>query len=474
MLKKIFKSFKIIFSKNIDASTPEGREQKRAKAIALTAITAAIEKIFATLIPLITVSVSRKYLGEEIYGLWMTVTSLFAVFQFADLGLGNGLQTNLSHAAGKDNNVEECRELISSTFTVLLSVSGGLIAVFLACYGFVDWASVVNAQSSNAVSLAGPAFLAVVIPNLINIPISLIQRTQLALQEGHNYHIWGIFGRILSLASVYLIAWLNLGPITLIACSTSITVVMSFINMIVYYGFKRKEYRPKFKYCKLSTVKLMFVTGVGFLLIAVLRTIGLSNLDNFIVANIDGLSTAGDYAICLKVSSILNIVVTMFGAPLWGVYGEAYARRELGYIKKNTYKMATMMLGLVGFATVVCMIVAKPVFYLWLGAEFEFNYFTLLGMLILQCLYAWASPFFMVLNGTGFIKKQIIAYAVFTVVSFPLKWILASQFGVHVMPWITGACYGLIMIPWTMKAASDVYNGKTKANVKSLKENVNS
>lgn len=469
MINKLLKSFKIIFSKNIDSSTPEGREQKRAKAIALTAITAAVEKIFATLIPLITVSVSRKYLGDEIYGLWMTVTSLFAVFQFADLGLGNGLQTNLSHAAGKENNVKECRELISSTFAVLLSVAGGLMAVFLTCYGFVDWASVVNAESERAMALAGPAFLAVVIPNLLNIPISLIQRTQLALQEGHNYHIWGIFGRILSLASVYIVAGFDLGPITLIACSTSISVVTSFINMIVYYGIRRPEYRPNFRCCRFNTVKLMFFTGVGFLAIAILRTIGLSHLDNFIVANIDGLSTAGNYSICLKVASILNIVVTMFGAPLWGVYGEAYARGELNYIRRNTYKMAGMMLGLTGFATAACLIVAKPVFYIWIGPDFEFNYLTLLGMLILQCLYAWASPFFMVLNGTGFIKKQIIAYSIFTAVSFPLKWILASNFGVDVMPWVTALCYGVIMIPLTMKASADICSGKIKAKVKSIK-----
>ena len=126
-ISKIIEDIKIIFQKNIDESTPEGRAQKRAKNIALTALSAAIEKIFATLIPLITVSVSRSYLGEEIYGLWLTVTSFFSVFQFADLGLGNGLQTHLSHASGKANNIDECKELISSTFTVLLSISGALI-----------------------------------------------------------------------------------------------------------------------------------------------------------------------------------------------------------------------------------------------------------------------------------------------------------------------------------------------------------
>ena len=103
--------------------------EKREQAIALTSVIASIAKIIALLVPFITVRVSRAYLGEEIYGLWSSVNSFFAVFAFADLGLGSGLQTNLSKATGKDNNEEECKRLISSTFIMLFSVAG--IIIFL-------------------------------------------------------------------------------------------------------------------------------------------------------------------------------------------------------------------------------------------------------------------------------------------------------------------------------------------------------
>ena len=123
--------FKIIFKRNIDTSTDEGRSQKREQAIALTSVIASISKIIALLVPFITVKVSRSYLGEEIYGLWSSVSSFFVIFAFADLGLGSGLQTNLSKARGKDNNDEECKKLISSTFIVLLSVTGIILFLFL-------------------------------------------------------------------------------------------------------------------------------------------------------------------------------------------------------------------------------------------------------------------------------------------------------------------------------------------------------
>ena len=222
IINKLKRTIKIILNKNIDASTPEGRAARRERAIVLTSTMGSIAKIIALMVPFITVRISRSYLGEEIYGLWSSVNSFFAFFAFADLGLGSGLQTNLSKASGKDNNDEECKRLISSTFIMLFMVAGSIIFLFLGCYYFVDWASLVGADSVEAIALAGPVFLAIVLPKLINIPIALTQRTQIALQEGYNYYSWSIIGSILAIASVYVNAYLGSPKLVMILCIKSI------------------------------------------------------------------------------------------------------------------------------------------------------------------------------------------------------------------------------------------------------------
>ena len=156
IISKFIKDLKIIFKKDIDVSTEEGRRLKREKSIALTSIIASIAKIIALLVPFITVKISKPYLGDQIYGLWQAVSSFFAAFAFADLGLGSGLQTNLSKASGKDNNETECKKLISSTFIVLLSVAGLIVCVCLCIFNFVDWATLFNAKNEEAIKLAGP------------------------------------------------------------------------------------------------------------------------------------------------------------------------------------------------------------------------------------------------------------------------------------------------------------------------------
>ncbi len=453
IIKKFSNNMKIILKKDIDTSTEEGRRQKREQAIALTSVIASIAKIIGLLVPFITVRVSRAYLGEEIYGLWSSVNSFFAVFAFADLGLGSGLQTNLSKANGKDD-VEESKRLISSTFIVLLSVAGFLIFLFLGVYNFINWASLVGAENPEAIALAGPVFLAIVIPKLIDVPMGLTQRTQVALQEGYNYYVWVIVGSVLSIISVYVNSFFGLPKQILILCSAAIPTIVSIINFIYYFCFsKRRTFFPKFKYFNWNTCKTMLVTGVGFLIIHVLMNIGLSNMDSFIVGKIDNLSMAGSYSICLKVAAVVNVIANMFGLPLWGVYGEALSRGDIDYVKKHVVKRAILMLGLTGFATLCGMLLSPIAFKLIVGDDFVYNPLTLLGMFTLQCIFAGSAPFFMILNGTGDVKTQIIAYGIFAPFSFILKYFLAKEFGVDVMPWITAICYLIIMYPIIIRRA---------------------
>ena len=185
MLKKYKNYISVLFQKN-DLSTEAGRGREREKRIALSALLAAVAKVFNTAIPLITMKITIGYLGTELYGLWATVTSFFALFAFADLGLGNGLQTELSRATGRDD-IKQCRTLISSAYLVLTIVPAFLLALLFVVYPFVNWGHLMNAESEEAMSLAGPFVLALFSSKMISVPASLVQRIHNSLQEGYGY-----------------------------------------------------------------------------------------------------------------------------------------------------------------------------------------------------------------------------------------------------------------------------------------------
>ena len=84
--------------------------KERLRRALLTSTSAVIARVISMAGPLITVPLALRYLGHERYGLWMTVTAMVGMFTFADLGLGNGLMTEVSQAEGKgeaDRALEE-------------------------------------------------------------------------------------------------------------------------------------------------------------------------------------------------------------------------------------------------------------------------------------------------------------------------------------------------------------------------------
>lgn len=445
-MTKLKELIKLIFHAEYDVSTEDGRVMERNRRIALTAITGVISKVLAMGIPLFTVRVTYTYLGEEIYGLWSAVTSFFSLFQFADLGLGNGLKTKLSQAYGK-NDLSLSKKLISSTYMLLLLVSGVLLALFLIVYPFIDWAKLMNAETEKAIVLAGSVVFAIVIPKILNIPLALVQRTQMAMQEGYKSNVWQAVAYLLSLISVYVIAKSDTGPLFMIWTSSMIVVMVSGLNMFTYHYIQKKEYKPSFKSLDATVSKVMFRTGGAFFLLSVLTTFGMA-LDNFIVARTISLSDAATYSILYKVSSMIGGITTMLSTPMWAANGEAFAKGDIKWIKDSTKKMTFLLLIISSLASLILIIISGPFFTLWIGKSFDFSIFLLVGMCIMQILLSSITSYFMVLNALGMVRKQIMIFIIYTPVSFALKYILANMYGAISIPWVGVLTYFfLVYIP---------------------------
>ncbi len=52
-----------------------------------------MSRLLAAALAIVTVPLTIGYLGSERYGLWITISSVVAMINFADLGIGNGPRT---------------------------------------------------------------------------------------------------------------------------------------------------------------------------------------------------------------------------------------------------------------------------------------------------------------------------------------------------------------------------------------------
>ena len=456
----------IAFQKPFDVTTIDGRSLERKRRIALTAITSTILKVLSMAVPLITLKITYDYLNAEIYGLWSAVATFFALFAFSDLGLGNGLQTKLSEANGKDD-IYLSRKIISNTYALLLIVACILITSFLILFPFVDWASVMNAQNTETTALAGSVVFVIVIPQLLSIPVAIIRRTQLALQEGFRSDLWSIGGYLTNVFLIVLIAKLDLGKLTLLTFTSFLPVLVSALNMFVYFRFQRKELGISFKFFDIKMAKSLLSLGIFFSVLSILTTVGLS-IDTFIVAKTINLSEAGSYSVIYRLSAIFSAIITIISAPLWGANGEAIARGDIKWVQRNTKQMSIILGSISILVSVVGLLLAKPVFKIWLGENFEFSFHALLWLAVLQILLSFISPYFMVLNALGVVKKQIILFAIYTPLSFILKYFLSSIYGVAAIPMIGSILYFIVIFVWVYYFANKeltkhIINKKTLA-----------
>ena len=461
-MSKIKQYIQLIFHGHYDTSTPEGRSLERSRNIALTAMSAMLAKVIAMITPLVTVRLTLTYMGEEIYGLWSAVTSFFTMFTFADLGLGSGLQTELSKASAlEDKSV--AKRLVSSTYAILTAVSMALILVFLVAYPFVNWAEVINAETEETIALVGGVVLAIVIPKFINIPLALIQRTQTAMQEGYRNYLWQCSGNLLSLFFVVVIYFLDLGALTMIWVSSMITVVVAFVNMVVYFKFQRPELMPDIKFFDKAISKRMLSTGVKFFVLSIFTSLSLS-IDNFIVAHTCSLSDVTPYSVMYKIVHLISVVTVMLSTPLWGANGEAMQRGEFEWVKKATRKITVMSFGLSATASVGLFVLIKPALLIITDGAVLPNYLLLAAMCLMQIVVSVTSPYFMTLNAAGIVKYQIVTYVIYALISLPLKYVLGSHFGMVAITWVGVVSYIVLLTVPTM------YKSKKYLNQKSIKQ----
>ncbi|MEO8251745.1 MAG: hypothetical protein ABI578_04635, partial [Chloroflexota bacterium] len=183
-----------------DTSTESGRGAERYRRAALTAIASGGARVVSLATLLLTVPITLGYLGSEQYGVVVTITALTAMLVFADFGLGNGLMNLVATAKGRDDHPAIVRS-ISSAFFMLTAVAIALSVPAYLLYRFVPWTSFMNVGPERAgeVSAAIAIFLASV---LINLPLGIVHRVQLALQEGFVNSLWNAIGSVATLAGV--------------------------------------------------------------------------------------------------------------------------------------------------------------------------------------------------------------------------------------------------------------------------------
>ncbi len=378
------------------------------------------------LISLILVPLTLGYLNAYEYGIWITLNSILTWINFFDIGLGNGLRNKLTEAiAHKDFNLGKI--YVSSTFFLLVIIAAVMCVLALIANCFINWNTVLNVDETvNNLNLV----VGITIISLcINFVIKTIGTIYLSYQETWMNGLLTCLGAFLSLIWILILKYTTAPSLLLVAFAYSFAPVIVYLVAYPYTFFKRyPEIKPSFKSIKKRYFGELGGLGIKFFFLQIACLI-LFSTSNFIVSKLFTPTEVTPYNICFKYFNLIAMAFAIISAPFWSAITDAYAIRDINWIRINMNKMMRVCLIL----AIVCLFmifISQPIFVWWVGKDVEIPYSLCLSIAVYTIIHLWVTLFCCYSNGTGKLRGQLLSMLLASCCYIPLAFILGEAVGV--------------------------------------------
>ncbi|MCF8234172.1 MAG: polysaccharide biosynthesis C-terminal domain-containing protein [Melioribacteraceae bacterium] len=374
---------------------------------------------------LLLVPLVLNYLDETRYGIWLTLSSLVMWFNFFDVGLGHGLRNKLAESQAKGDE-SLSRKYVSTTYAGLTLISIGFFSIFLLTNMFLDWTKILN---TTVVPKSELNLLAIIVFGFfaLRLVFKLILSVLLANQQPAMRDLIETSGKVLNLIVVYILLQTASDKLLYLGITYSATPVLLFIIFsIILFESKFKHIAPKVKFVDFSLFNDLFKLGGKFFLIQIAAVI-LFTTDNMIIAQLFSPTEVTPYNIAHQYFGVLMMGFAIIVAPFWSAATDAYAKGEVGWIKR-TVSILVKMWGLVAIALIIMLIFANKVYYIWLGDKVAIPFMLSAAWAFFIALQTLNTIFIQFINGTGKIKLQMRLGLVAAIINIPLSILFAKYF----------------------------------------------
>lgn len=405
------------------------------KIISGNARSVAIKKniIFSLLIKGVSIAVSfllvpltLGYVSSELYGIWLTISSLVSWLQFFDVGFTNGLKNRLGESIAM-NNWERGKALVTTTYSMMFFIFIPLCILMVICVPFINWAGFLNLDSEYNDAVRDAMYVLVIcfclqmILNVLTAVISAYQKVALSSS-------FIVIGNILSLCIIFVLT--KCCPPSLLALAFAVSampVIVLLIASFYFYSGKFKKVAPSIKtYNRKYTIDL-FQLGAKFFLIQI-QMLVLYQSTNILISNISGPNDVTSYNLAYKYIGIAMMVYTILLQPLWPAFTDAYAQKDYEWMR-NIYRKMTKVFFICAAIIVLMVLVSPFVYKIWIGERAEVPFIMTVTVAIYVLMHSWDALQVNMINGIGKIKLQTYVTLVGLIVHIPLALFLSKFTG---------------------------------------------
>lgn len=308
----------------------------RNKMLFLNILFSGFLKIVGLLTSLVIVPITINYLNNEVYGIWMTITSILYWITTFDIGLGNGMRNYLAEALAT-NDTKLGKKYISTTMLLLSLIALSMAIVLLYPLITINFNSFFNTNAIAGNELRMAVVIAVGF-TLMNFVLKNIGMIFVAMQKYAINDLLSISGNVIALILIYILTKVTTGNLVLVVLAYTMTSCVAFLLAAIPLFWKHPELKPSLRFFDKSLGKKIVGKGFGFFVIQISSCLVIFGAANFFITQSCGPAAVTTYNIAYKFFNLLVIAYTIILAPMWNAYTDAYVKGDMQWIKATFNK----------------------------------------------------------------------------------------------------------------------------------------
>lgn len=384
---------------------------------------------------LLSLPVIYKAIGTERYGMMLSITSIAAVINFADLGLGFGLQNRIPRLIQEKEDI--LHRTISSTFFFLVFSSVIVFAFFCFVSNFIDWEDLLNLHSQQAKDEVDLSVYLFAFFLCLSVPFSIVQKIQIGLQEGYNTNLWVSGGSAFGLIVLIILYQFHITTPLVIISIFGANTLFIVLNFIHYFFFKRRDLLPSIRATSFQLIKSVITESFLFFWVQLLALV-LFTSNSILLVHYNGPETVTEFNIAYKLLLLFMIPIESSAPYITPALNEAVVKGDNDWIKKSISRglTTTMLISIViGF---IIFLTGNLIVKVWIGESALLDIRVILSLSFYLVLFSGIGCILSyVMLSSSFIRRKSIIYTVAVMVTVAVKIISIKYYDVEGAIWST-------------------------------------
>ena len=377
---------------------------------------------------LLLVPMTLGYVSAEIYGVWLTISSILHWLTYMDVGFTHGLKNRLNECLAR-KEYEKGKSLVSTTYAIMFAIFVPMSTILIVVSPRIDWCSILNVAPSNQeviLKTVQVLFVFIALQMIVNVFVTVVA----AYQKTALSSLFAVIGQVCSLCIIGMMTlFVEPSLLNLAFAYSTMPIVIVMTASIIYFKTSMKDVAPSFNAINTAYIKDLWGLGIKFFIIQ-LQMIVLFQATNILISHIAGPESVTQYNISYKLLNVVVMVYSIFLNPLWPAFTDAYTKEDYAWMK-NIYNKMQKLFGVLSVMVAVIVILSPFIIKLWVGEMVTVPFFLTISIAVYTLLHSWDSLQVILINGTGKVTLQSYIILIGLVLHIPLSLFLGHYIGIY-------------------------------------------